>query len=689
MATSEELLKQSVLNTESDTADDNAAIEMTDENDRIKREVTGDIKASVDDDTSKEKKGQANTEENKDITNKDDINQDNTDDTETNENRNLIEDEKLGTDLKEPVSSSNVRNNDFDSNDTINDANTIDATNNANVGSMKDDNRPISASNTEERELGIYVDNTVAEDLNTDDEGIDIRNDTTFEGSGSGSNKHKDNENIKAKDDCTEKDDSNNVGFNAKENDLNKDDQPLNHVNMKTDNCEQCEECKKEKQAKSLGQLDQHDSNTKPLCAEEFDPADHVRNTLDPDDIQSNHNPVHISLTDIEHMAGLRGKTNTPASYYTEWTELKGSRPGSRLAPVSKDAMYKEAMSLISARCTSTQQGQGANRDTPLISLKEPPFGYRIPQYFYVQQKTPIPLKPLKAWRGYHGNVYFEPILVQPANIDEPTHIDKSKTEPQYSDSLAKILSRGKKGRPTRPRTTKSEPADSTPLVMNSRSKSAISAPTRTYVYGHSRPGTRQMVVLDKKSVLNRENVEIQEDLRCVLGQEATGTLALEPKHGRSSNPQQARLNRTKIYKGSMVSRTAKGNLNRPLLAVSGDRYNVPMSSPPILRAQTQYSQSNLRIGMSTPDMSTPTRTFSVENRLPPLEELRVNLRNMNYSPSSEELHYIMSTLEKNKHIKNNTTSYIRFENAKPDVYEAHLAKYQGNMTGHKKNGRA
>jgi len=64
------------------------------------------------------------------------------------------------------------------------------------------------------------------------------------------------------------------------------------------------------------------------------------------------------------------------------------SRNASRLANESREAMFRRAMSLLSARCASVRQDP-VDGDRILFSGQPP-------KYFYVTQDKPVPMEPLK-----------------------------------------------------------------------------------------------------------------------------------------------------------------------------------------------------------------------------------------------------------------------------------------------------
>lgn len=143
-----------------------------------------------------------------------------------------------------------------------------------------------------------------------------------------------------------------------------------------------------------------------------------------------------------------------------------------------------------------------------------------------------------------------------------------------------------------------------------------------------SRPSTKQVVMLDKKMVLNRYNDGLNEDLDVIEGTENTGSLSVRPKSDRTFDrkPQTVRVyNKEKICKGSVVHKlnvSNRQNSGRPAFKVSGGKYSSPTNTSPLLRTQTQYSHSNQRLTTNSPDMYS-------QQLLPPLEQLRTAVRHM------------------------------------------------------------
>lgn len=286
-------------------------------------------------------------------------------------------------------------------------------------------------------------------------------------------------------------------------------------------------------------------------------------------------------------------------------------RNASRVASESREAMFRRAMALLSARCTSVLGSQTV--ETPFGTVKQPTFGIQVPQYFYIKQEKPRPMPPLKAWQGYNGNVYFEPISIAgvPNDVLMPKS-GRSRTSPS-NDKVNKMVTAEK-----RPMT---EPDHSEGSVSRT-----VSRNTGKSNNSKTRPSTRQMALLDKRAVLNRFNTSLDEDLTWIETTETTGSLAVRPKSDnivdyKARHDQM--YNRDRICKGSVAHKQyiAKLKGQKPSLKVNGGKYTSPPVTSPLLRTQTQYSLSNNRLTTNSPDPHVA--------QLPPLEQLRSAVRRM------------------------------------------------------------
>ena len=304
----------------------------------------------------------------------------------------------------------------------------------------------------------------------------------------------------------------------------------------------------------------------------------------------------------------------------------------------------------------------------------------------------------LQAWRGYNGNVYFEPIKVNQANYTAPPP-PESQPLANYSEPLRGILMKSKRGH-----SSKSLPIHNTPesQFQHDKTRSVTAAPSSRKSSGQNSTskdtftykGARQMVVLDKNCVFDKQNDRLHEDVMWLVGQESTGSLRLEgsnkDKNSKRStqaerfiNRQQTRANvkpqrapaqaihvpsvasslpssqnfhpltkpnpRDKICRGSVAHRIyAMKTKGLPFLAVTGDRYNVHggvqhLPSSPILRTQTHYSQSSQRT-VNSPDLY-----HTGYERLPPLEQLRASLKHMETTNQGAALQHVIPPLERIK----------------------------------------
>ncbi|XP_062608261.1 uncharacterized protein LOC134270103 isoform X1 [Saccostrea cucullata] len=316
---------------------------------------------------------------------------------------------------------------------------------------------------------------------------------------------------------------------------------------------------------------------------------------------------INNHYDEARHLSGIRGKANTPASFITDISSE--SRNTSRVPSESREAMYRRAMHLITARCTSTAPGM----ETPYGTARTSPFGVQVPQYFYIRQERPTPMPPLKAWQGYNGNVYFEPIQI--SSLRELPEKSNNPYETRSSSDLHRMLMSQQQSRP-----------ESDAMRTTSRNTAKTGSSQKS-----NRPSTtKQVVLLDKKTVLNRYNDSLNDDLDVIEGTEHTGSLSVRPKSDRSfdrrsQNNNNKVYNKEKICKGSVVHKlnvANKQHSGRPVLKVSGGKYSSPPNTSPLLRTQTQYSLSNQRLTTNSPDMYS-------QQLLPPLEQLRSAVRHM------------------------------------------------------------
>ena len=220
-----------------------------------------------------------------------------------------------------------------------------------------------------------------------------------------------------------------------------------------------------------------------------------------------------------------------------------------------------------------------------------------------------------KAWRGYNGNIYFEPININPLKSD----LNESRAQTSVPKTASSIRTRTSVSR-FRPHQGKENPPDGR---SDSRltSKSSVTS---------QRSSQRPMAILDKQSVLTRFNESIQEDIVWLEGQENTGSLAVRPRtfpeRQQKDRKRDLEYNKERIRKGSVAHKLymeGKGK-QKPRLTVSGGKFTPPNSLSPLLKTQTQYSLSNQRLTTNSPDLY-----HMNESKLPPLDQIRASIKHM------------------------------------------------------------
>lgn len=217
-----------------------------------------------------------------------------------------------------------------------------------------------------------------------------------------------------------------------------------------------------------------------------------------------------------------------------------------------------------------------------------------------------------QAWRGYNGNVYFEPIQVSPM---------KGPPAQQESDILERPQSQS---RQSYPQYRGAGPSRAQPSPIRSSSLPTYPVKLSTSI---NRSGERQMSVLDKRSVINRFNPTIQEDLEWIEGQENTGTLAFNSRKKKNNHhsTEPVKPPRDRVCKGLVSHKNVHLRKKKlPQLTVSGDKFMPPPTLSPLLRTLTQYSLSTTRVTNNSPEHG--------YEKLPPLKHLQATLRSINNS---------------------------------------------------------
>lgn len=218
-----------------------------------------------------------------------------------------------------------------------------------------------------------------------------------------------------------------------------------------------------------------------------------------------------------------------------------------------------------------------------------------------------------QAWRGYHGNVYFEPIQVHPAGRSEPTLDVQLTTAASISRLTSRTNTLGKEGSLS-PETTKNKDSNSMPTISLQGRHSKLSRASTTTstksAKSNKPPGPRQMSVLDKKNVFTKYNENIHEDMEWIKGQESTGSLCISPESDKERR--RSMLSKERICKGSMAHRVyvEKKPCLPDHLAVSGDTFQEIKSSSTALTRPNQYSTSAMRESLNGPEMYNHTDNF-------------------------------------------------------------------------------
>lgn len=294
----------------------------------------------------------------------------------------------------------------------------------------------------------------------------------------------------------------------------------------------------------------------------------------------------------------------------------------------------------------------------------------------------------LQAWQGYHGNVYFEPIKVHRAQYShqpdpqQRLHPDSTNCSSELQQALGRrgrhgcraASSNGRSGLTSAGSDTGGPGYGKNGTLSRGSTRSAFSRnSTKSLQQQHQHQHQRKMAILDKKTVLNTQNDNIHEDIVWIVGQESTGSLSIQTERepqtraprrtfqtgyrDKSRAPhiknrtQSGKSDRPRICKGSVVHNIQSVILRKrgfPLLSVTGDKFTPPQIPSPLLRTQTQYSQSSQRASINSPD---PYHSFSNPDKLPPLEQLRASLRHIDNSANQGPvpMHMIVPPLERMK----------------------------------------
>ncbi|XP_066285968.1 uncharacterized protein [Branchiostoma lanceolatum] len=302
---------------------------------------------------------------------------------------------------------------------------------------------------------------------------------------------------------------------------------------------------------------------------------------------------------------------------------------------------YRQALTIMSARCNSVARMRIVEGSTQAQGM-DPTYYHYPDKYIYLEQDSQQPAPPIKVWRGYGGNLYFEPMECHAKPYADPDERPSNRGE---TDSA--------KG-PPKPARLSTALSSRTSRSSGSHTTSSSEHSTRSEPISDRTHGQRTFplscVKLDKTVVLNRNNSSLQEDLSNIAGIEAVGSLRISyPKH-KKQTPQtplsKERNKSAKICKGSTLrtrnALNSKGGFRG--LAVEGETRS-PKTSPrnqvfgdhtsymrtrfsePIARhMDTSMSYArNAKTPCGTP--VTPELYGYNNDRLPPLELVQASVR--------------------------------------------------------------
>ncbi|XP_072171559.1 uncharacterized protein [Diadema setosum] len=347
------------------------------------------------------------------------------------------------------------------------------------------------------------------------------------------------------------------------------------------------------------------------------------------------------SMMDDEMLGVGRAATmNTPVTNNDDRESFIYTRS---IRTPSRDGIYQHALNLINNRCQShaysvRSQPQPRRRKrveppprsaaslpssllagVPVFRLPNvvehinaPPFMDQPNSFFYVEQQRPLPMRPMKVWKGYQGNVYFEPMVCRSAPLNLPPTYDLSSPDHrQSSKSSSRFPSISSHSADSRSRLRQLNGDDAESSVQFSFQSETPRTATRSGRRGgtksamSSRSGAqsqRQLAILDKYTVLGKMDYNAAEDLKWISGIESTGTLQIGPEgqrltgYGYKVYRDGDRHPKLRIRRGLVSHNLAGSSKNSPALGVSGGRINEDQAT----NQQTRVHQTKT----STQDIS-------------------------------------------------------------------------------------
>lgn len=168
------------------------------------------------------------------------------------------------------------------------------------------------------------------------------------------------------------------------------------------------------------------------------------------------------------------------------------------------------ALELLHQRCVSVVKQKAPFYET----TRSPLTSQRCVKYISVSQSQPLPMEPLKAWKGYNGNMYFEPISIKPARLGSVATAERRGGGSDADGETPASVARTRVGKARTAPASRSGGASDPEAAA---AAAALGSPPDLLF--------RQMSVLDKRAVMSRLNRHLHEDLAWIRGQEAVGSL--------------------------------------------------------------------------------------------------------------------------------------------------------------------
>ncbi|XP_038056291.1 uncharacterized protein LOC119728214 [Patiria miniata] len=346
------------------------------------------------------------------------------------------------------------------------------------------------------------------------------------------------------------------------------------------------------------------------------------------------------------HECGRGATTNTPVTVMTDYAESVSQIQGRGLTTPLRENIYQHALSIMKKRCQSGRTATSNARTsyyrpkTPdnvveengmafpnfslpavLANIDKPPLVQNPNCFFYVTQSRQHPIAPVKAWKGYEGNLYFQPVVCKKADLTPSTTprenalnkaTRRAYSTPHTKGNTADMAESQTVQLPQLPHTDGADGDNQTniaPSVVGVRSvcSQRTTAPSRQKSFsrnastGKSRASTaRQLAILDKQAVFSRMDSNIREDIRWISGMDAMGTLHLGslklPRSTSHFYNNTGKHHKLKIQRGLVSHQLAAHDQSLPtLLGVHGGRLNDSADGVAKTKhLQSQYQSSKV-----------------------------------------------------------------------------------------------